>query len=222
VNDPWSVDLEIVAFSSQMQPNSSLGVQFMKVLALPREVAAYDPGLRTIHWLMAALIFVALPLGVWASRLPSGGGTRIEILFFHKSIGVTVLGLVALRIVWRLVVGAPAYVEPLGKLTQVASRAGHLALYALMIAMPVSGYLGSTAGGRPVSWFGLFELPKLVAKDRVLAVAASWAHLVFAWMLALVLAAHLGAVVWHAMIKRDSVLTRMWPSFRPASSSGAS
>jgi cytochrome b561 len=222
VNDPWSVDLEIVAFSSQMQPNSSLGVQFMKVLPPPRAVAAYDPGLRTIHWLMAALIFVTLPLGVWASLLPGGDGTRIKILFFHKSIGVTVLGLIALRIVWRLVVGAPAYVEPLGKLIQVASRAGHLALYALMIAMPVSGYLGSIAGGRAVSWFGLFELPRLVAKDRNLAVAASGAHLVFAWMLAFVLAAHLSAVVWHVMIKRDSVLTRMWPSFRPASSSGAS
>jgi cytochrome b561 len=194
----------------------------MKAFPPPREVAAYDPGLRTLHWLMAALIFVALPLGVWASLLPSGDAMRVEILFFHKSIGVTVFGLIALRIVWRLIVGAPAYAEPLGKVIRVASRAGHLALYALMIAMPVSGYLGSTAGGRAVSWFGLLELPRLVAKDRSLAVAASWAHLVFAWMLAFVLAAHLGAVVWHAIIKRDSVLTRMWPSFRPASSSGTS
>jgi cytochrome b561 len=111
-----------------MHPNSSLEVQIMKVFPLPREVAAYDPGLRTIHWLMAALIFVTLPLGVWASLLPSGGGARIEILFFHKSIGVTVLGLIALRIVWRLIAGAPAYAEPLGKLIQVASRAGHFAL----------------------------------------------------------------------------------------------
>jgi cytochrome b561 len=194
----------------------------MKAFPPPREVAAYDPGLRTLHWLMAALIFVALPLGVWASLLPSGDAMRVEILFFHKSIGVTVFGLIALRIVWRLIVGAPAYAEPLGKVIRVASRAGHLALYALMIAMPVSGYLGSTAGGRAVSWFGLLELPRLVAKDRNLAVGASWAHLVFAWMLAFVLATHLSAVVWHAMIKRDSVLTRMWPSFRPASSSGTS
>jgi cytochrome b561 len=194
----------------------------MKAFPPPREVAAYDPGLRTLHWLMAALIFVALPLGVWASLSPSGGAMRVEILFFHKSIGVTVFGLIALRIVWRLIVGAPAYAEPLGKVIRVASRAGHLALYALMIAMPVSGYVASSAGGRAVPWFGLFELPRLVAKDRSLAVAASWAHLVFAWMLAFVLAAHLGAVVWHAMIKRDSVLTRMWPSFRPASSSGTS
>jgi cytochrome b561 len=194
----------------------------MKAFPSPREVAAYDPGLRAIHWLMAALIFVALPLGVWASLLPGGNSTRVEILFFHKSIGVTVLGLIALRIVWRLIVGAPAYAEPLGKVIRVASRAGHLALYALMIAMPVSGYVGSTAGGRAVSWFGLFELPKLVAKDRSVAVAAGWAHWVFAWMLAFVLAAHLAAVVWHAAINRDSVLTRMWPSFRPAPRKGAS
>jgi cytochrome b561 len=190
----------------------------MKAFPLPRTIATHDPGLRTIHWLMAALIFVALPLGVWASLLPGGDATRVQILFFHKSIGVTVFGLVALRIVWRLIVGAPAYAEPLGKLVHAASRAGHFALYALMIAMPVSGYVASTAGGRAVAWFGLFELPRLVAKDRSLAVAASWAHLVFAWILAFVLAAHLGAVVWHAAIKRDSVLTRMWPSFRPASS----
>jgi cytochrome b561 len=194
----------------------------MKAFPSPRAVVTYDPGLRTIHWLMAALIFVGIPLGVWASLLPGGDARRVEILFFHKSIGATVLGLVALRIVWRLIVGAPAYAEPLGKVIQVASRASHLALYVLMIAMPVSGYVASTAGGRAVPWFGLFELPRLLAKDKSLAVAASWAHLVFAWMLAFVLAAHLGAVVWHASIRRDSVLTRMWPSFRPASSNRAS
>ena len=182
----------------------------------------YDPGLRALHWLMAALIFVALPFGVWASLLPSGGARRIEVLFFHKSIGVTVLGLVALRIVWRLIAGAPDYVEPLGRLTHAAARAGHLALYALMIAMPVSGYLTSTAGGQEVSWFGLFSLPRLVGKDKFLAETTSWAHLVFAWAIAIVLAAHLGAVVWHASIKRDSVLTRMWPSYRPASGTAKS
>ena len=182
----------------------------------PPGVVAYDPGLRALHWLMAVLIFVALPLGVWASLLPRGQ-MRSEVLFFHKSIGVTVLGLIALRIVWRLIAGAPEYVEPLGRLTHAAARAGHLALYALMIAMPVSGYLTSTAGGHEVSWFGLFSLPSLVGKDKFLDETTSWAHLVFAWAIAIVLTGHLGAVVWHAGIKHDSVLTRMWPSYRPVS-----
>ena len=187
----------------------------MKVFPPPREVGVYDPGLRAIHWLMAALIFVALALGVWASLLPRGG-FRSEVLFFHKSIGVTVLGLIVLRIIWRLVAGAPAYAEPLGRFVHTASRAGHLALYALMIAMPVSGYLTSTASGAPLPWFGLFTLPRLVGKDKSLAEATAWAHYLFAWTIAFVLVAHLSAVVWHAAIKRDTILTRMWPRFRPA------
>ena len=86
----------------------------MKVFSPPREIGVYDPGLRTIHWLMAGLIFIGLPLGVWATLLPRGA-SRSEVLFFHKSIGVTVFGLVVLRIIWRLVAGAPDYSEPLGR-----------------------------------------------------------------------------------------------------------
>ncbi len=187
----------------------------------PHRVLVYDPGLRALHWLMAVLIFVALPLGVWASLLPRAQ-MRSEVLFFHKSVGLTVLGLIALRIVWRLIAGAPEYVEPLGRLTHAAARAGHLALYVLMTAMPVSGYLTSTAGGHEVSWFGLFSLPSLVGKDKFLEETTSWAHLVFAWAIAIVLAGHLGAVVWHAGIKHDWVLTRMWPSYRPVSGTAKS
>jgi cytochrome b561 len=145
---------------------------------------------------MAALILVGLPRGVFASQLPRGD-MRSDILFFHKSIGMTVLCLVVLRIVWRLAAGAPAYVEPLGRLTHAAARSAHLALYALMIAMPVSGYLESAGSGVRIPWFGLFTFPVL-PKDAGLKAAGAWA-------------AHLGAVVWHAAIKRDSILTRMWP-----------
>ena len=187
----------------------------MKVFPPPRPPAVHNPGLRLLHWLMAALIFVALPLGVWASLLPRGG-TRSEILFVHKSIGMTVLCLVAPRIVWRLIAGAPAYAEPLGRLTHTAAHSAHIGLYALMIAMPVSGYLSSNGAGTVVPWFGLFTFPHLLPKNDTLRIAAGQAHYVFAWTIAFVLAAHLGAVVWHAAIKRDSVLTRMWPRYRPA------
>jgi cytochrome b561 len=188
----------------------------MKVFAPPpRAPAVHNSGLRFFHWLMAALIFVALPLGVWASLLPRGA-TRSEILFVHKSIGMTVLCLVVLRIVWRLIGGAPAYAEPLGLLTHAAAQSAHLALYALMIAMPVSGYVLSAGGGADIPWFGLFTFPVLLPKDEALRTAGGWAHYIFAWTIAFVLAAHVGAVVWHAAIKRDSVLTRMWPGYRPA------
>jgi cytochrome b561 len=185
----------------------------MRVFSPPRP-AVYHPGLRLLHWLMAALILVALPLGVWAAETPRGP-QRSEILFFHKSIGMTVLVLAALRIVWRLIVGAPAYAEALGRLTH-AARSAHIGLYALMIALPVSGYLSSNGAGAVVPWFGLFSFPHLFSKNDTLRIAAGQAHFVFAWTIAFVLAAHLGAAVWHAAIRRDSVLTRMWPAFRPA------
>jgi cytochrome b561 len=188
----------------------------VKAFTPARAPAVYDPGLRFLHWLMAALILVGLPLGVFASQLPRGD-MRSDILFFHKSIGMTVLCLVVLRIAWRLAAGAPAYVEPLGRLTHAAARSAHLALYALMIAMPVSGYLESAGSGAGIPWFGLFTFPVLLPKDAGLKAAGAWAHYIFAWTIAFVLAAHLGAVVWHAAIKRDLVLTRMWPGYRSAS-----
>jgi cytochrome b561 len=193
----------------------------MKAFPTPRAIQVYNPGLRALHWLMAALIFVALPLGVWASQLPRGD-RRSEILFFHKSIGMTVLCLVALRIVTRLIAGAPAYAEPLGRLIHTAARCGHSTLYALMIAMPVSGYVGSSAGGHEAYWFGVFTFPNLLPKDKAVAGAGREAHYIFAWAIAFVLAAHLGAVAWHAGVRRDTILTRMWPGYRPASGTAKS
>ena len=181
----------------------------------------YDPGLRTLHWLMAALIFVALPLGVWASQLPRGE-QRSDILFVHKSIGMTVLCLVALRIAWRMIVGAPAYAEALGRQTQAAAHAVHMALYALMIAMPVIGYMTSGAGRHDIPWFGLFNFPNLMTANKALEDGAAQAHYLIAWAIAVVLALHVGAVVSHAGVRRDTILTRMWPGYRAGSETAIS
>ena len=186
----------------------------MKAFPPPRPIAVYDPVLRAVHWLMALLIVVALGLGVWAINL-TRGDLRAGVLFVHKSFGITLLALVVLRVVVRLIVGAPAYAVPLSKLVRAAAGAGHLALYVLMIAMPVSGYVKSAASGKEVSFFGLFSLPAILPEDKGLAEAAGQAHYVFAWALGAVLVVHVAAVVWHARFKRDEVLTRMWPRFQP-------
>ncbi|HKN27198.1 MAG TPA: cytochrome b [Roseiarcus sp.] len=186
----------------------------MKMFPPPRPVEVHHPGLRTLHWLMAFVIFVALGLGVWATQL-ARGDLRDEVLFVHKSFGVTALALIVLRILIRLAVGAPAYAVPLGRIVKAASGSAHLALYALMIAMPVSGYISSGAGGHDVSFFGLFTIPDIIPQSKALAEAASQAHFIFAWAIGITLGAHLTAVVWHAGVKRDTVLTRMWPRFRP-------
>lgn len=174
----------------------------------PPAVRAYNPALRAIHWLMALVIVCALALGVWATQLPRGD-LRSEVLFVHKSFGVIALGLIALRIVVRLAAGAPPYAAPLGRIVSAASRSAHLALYALMIAMPATGYVTSSAGGHEAPFFGFFALPNVAPRDQWLAEAASQAHFVFAWTIGIVLALHLAAVLWHARVKRDTVFARM-------------
>ena len=187
----------------------------MKSLSPSQFVAAYHPFVRTLHWLMALLILCALCLGVWASQLPRGDA-RSEVLFVHKSIGVTVLALVIIRAIARLALGTPDYAEALGRLTSMAAGAAHLALYALMVALPLSGWVMSSAGGHEVSFFGLFTLPNLVGPDKALAEQAAGAHEFFAWAIGIVIALHLAATLWHVHVKRDTVFTRMWPRYRPS------
>jgi cytochrome b561 len=172
---------------------------------------SYDGVQRAFHWIMAAVIFLAIAAGVGATFLEKGSPERAQVFMIHRSLGMTALALVAFRVVYRLIAGAPPHTEPLGRLTNLAAHAGHLALYFLMIALPVTGYLLTAAAGRPVPWFGLFEWPNFAPQDKALAASASQAHYWLAWAIGAVLVLHLAAVVWHRYVKRDGVLARMWP-----------
>lgn len=158
---------------------------------------------------MAILIFVAIALGVVAAYLPVGQEPRRSLLELHKSLGFTILILLVVRIGWRLMVAEPAFRRPLDRSTRLASRAGHLALYALMLFMPLSGYLYSGAGGYSLPWFGLFQWPRLVPRDPALSHWGEVLHDRAAWVLGAVLVLHLAAVAWHVFVKRDEVLSRM-------------
>ncbi|HEY1942064.1 MAG TPA: cytochrome b [Roseiarcus sp.] len=181
----------------------------MVVRSNPR---SYDGVQRTFHWVMAAVVLTALALGLVAHYLLGNNATHGQVVFIHKSLGMTALVLGVLRVAYRLAVGAPPYAKPLGWLTQKAAQAGHLALYVLMLALPIAGYIGSSAGGHEVPWFGVFDFPSLLPHNGALAHRAGGAHLVFAWTIIGVLALHFAAVVWHVCVKRDEVLSRMWPS----------
>ena len=171
----------------------------------------YDGVQRGLHWIMAALIFLAIAAGVGATFLEKGSPERAQMFMIHRSLGMTALTLAAFRVVYRVVAGAPPYAEPLGRLTNAAAHAGHFALYLLMIALPVTGYLNTAAAGRPVPWFGVFEWPNIAPQDKALAASATQAHYWLAWAIGAVLALHFLAVLWHRYVKRDGVLARMWP-----------
>jgi cytochrome b561 len=171
---------------------------------------SYPPPLRALHWLMAAVIFAAIGLGITVINLPRGP-LRVELVELHKSFGLTALALAVLRVLVRLLSRTPPYRPPLGRLNNVAAHAVHGLLYVLMLGLPVSGYVHSMAGKHGFRWFGLFPVPNIVPPNEAADVGAGNAHYLFAIGIGALLTAHVLAVIWHAGVKRDGVLARMWP-----------
>jgi cytochrome b561 len=164
---------------------------------------------RWLHWAMAVLIFAAIGLGVWSAYLPIGQQPRKWLLDLHKSIGFSIAALLIVRIAWRMFIGEPAYRQPLDRMTRAASHAGHAALYAMMLFMPLTGYMYSAAGGYSLPWFGLFQWPRLLSQDHNMAAWGKLLHDRGAWVISSIILLHLAAVAIHHWIKRDEVLSRM-------------
>jgi cytochrome b561 len=169
----------------------------------------YDLSQRVLHWTMALVIFAAIGIGLYCWFQPPGTPVRVALLELHKSLGMTALVLIAIRLSWRLFKGAPAYAEPMSRLMHMAAHGAHWALYALMLYMPVSGYITSGAANRSLPFFGLFQWPRLVPLDRGLAHIAEYLHGVGAYMISGLLLLHLAAVAWHRLIRKDGILSRM-------------
>ncbi len=181
---------------------------------LDRQVAEnhYDVVQRTLHWTMAVIILLAIAIGVYCEYfLVPGTPLRRFLLDIHKSLGMTALLLVIIRLAYRFIKGAPAYREHLSKLVHAAAEAAHWALYAIMLYMPITGYINSGAGGNTLPWFGLFQWPRLVPLDKPLAHWGSYLHGWGAYAIYALLTLHIGAVIWHQFVRRDSVLSRMLP-----------
>ncbi len=167
-----------------------------------------------LHWLIAVLVFAQLGLGLYAAGLPLGIA-RLEWLTRHKSLGLAVLALVLLRLLWRLVSAPPALPESMSKRERFAAVTTHRLLYALLIAAPLAGWLYASAAGLSVNWFGLFQVPDLVAKNAHRAALYKSLHHGFVALLALLLVGHIGAALRHAFVLRDRIMHRMLPWTRP-------
>ncbi len=163
------------------------------------------------HWSMAAIILVAIPIGIYCAYLPPGKSPRVELLDIHKSLGTTALALLLARIICRLALGEPAFREAPDRFSHAAAKSAHLMLYAFMLYMPVTGYMSSAAGGYSLPWFGRFSWPRRLPHDKPFSQLGQWLHHLGAWGICALVAAHLAAVVWHRWVKRDEVLGRMLP-----------
>lgn len=179
-------------------------------------MTVYSPVARWLHWLIAALIalqFVLARLGEWADA--DGYKLReLALLANHKSVGMTVLMLAVVRLGWRLLSRVPAAPAAMPAWQQRAASSAHWGLYLLLFALPVSGWLMSSASAYSVSWFNLWVWPDLVQPDKTLVPMFKDFHEWAGKLLFVLALIHIAAALKHALLDRDGVLARM--SSRPA------
>lgn len=160
-----------------------------------------------LHWLTALLILGLAAVGLIMTELPTSP-MKMQIYALHKSFGLTVLGLTVIRLAWRLFSGVPENL-PASKAQLLVAKTVHALMYALLFAIPLSGWLYNSASGFPLRWFGI-PLPKLLTGfNPTIKDLAHFLHENLFYALALLLFLHAGAALWHHYIKRDDLLNRM-------------
>lgn len=166
---------------------------------------------QLLHWTIAVLILSIGAVGLVMGELPRSP-KWFWVYTLHKSLGLTVLALVLVRIAWRLYAGAPSPVEGTPRWQSRLASLTHGAIYMLMLAMPLSGWLYDSASGlRPFRWFGLAEVPKLSPPHEALADAMHETHELLFWVLIALVIGHAGAALYHHFVRRDATLARMLP-----------
>jgi cytochrome b561 len=162
---------------------------------------------RVLHWLMAIMVLAMLFIGVsMVSTLKPGFLTLISI---HKPLGIAILALAVLRLGVRLRLGAPPLPDDLPWIQALAAKLSHVALYALLIAMPLVGWGMLSAGGYPVVLYGSLHLPAILPHDDWLHAILLTTHIVLAYMFFAIILLHVAAALFHALIRRDGVFRAM-------------
>lgn len=170
-------------------------------------------GLLTVlfHWLIAVLIIGLLGLGLYMTDLEFSPG-KLVLYGWHKSFGIVVLALVILRLSWKILnAGKPRALPTHKPWEKILAKIAHLALYAAMFIMPLSGWIMSSAKGYPVSVFGWFTLPDLVSKNKALGDLAGNIHDTAAWILIGIIGLHIAGALKHHLVDRDGTLRRILP-----------
>lgn len=177
----------------------------------------YSPAARHFHWLTVAFVAIMVPLGLY--MVSRGAATNFDattnrLYDLHKLLGFVLLWIVVARLFYRLRNGAPPDEPTLEWWQKAAAHLNHWGLYALLLLVPLLGWIGvSLYGARSV--FGLFSLPPLAGQDQKAAETVFWLHYWGAMAMLALLAAHVGAALYHHLIRRDGVLRRMLPGLKP-------
>lgn len=164
-----------------------------------------------LHWVIALLILLNLPIGFFAEMMEARRG--INLVPLHKSIGLTVLALSLASLVWRAAHRPPPLPASLSRWRARSARIVHVLLYILIIAVPLAGWLRTSPNAYPLSWFGLVSVPKFpIERGSSEAAMAAVSHTILAWAMLLLVLVHVAAALHHHFRLRDPILARMLPA----------
>jgi cytochrome b561 len=176
-----------------------------------RSVDRYAPATRALHWLVALVVIVTLPVGGIMTGEGLSRETQNALFIFHKNIGVVILLLVAARLVLRALQPAPPMPAHMPSWQRLAAVATHWGLYGLLVVMAVSGYIRVEAGNFPIEGLDALGIPPLVPVNEALAKTAQSIHSTARYALAGLILLHVAAALQHGLLKRDGVFGRIWP-----------
>jgi cytochrome b561 len=163
-----------------------------------------------MHWLVAVVVFGLFGLGYWMVGLDYYSSWRQTAPDLHKSIGLVLFAVMLARVLWRWFSPPPTSLPNHGRMTRMASKLGHSFLYLGLFVLMISGYLISTADGRGIPVFGLFEVPASLTSIPDQEDVAGLVHEYLAWTLVVFAGVHALAALKHHFIDRDRTLTRMF------------
>ncbi|HEY6130826.1 MAG TPA: cytochrome b/b6 domain-containing protein [Halioglobus sp.] len=165
---------------------------------------------QLMHWTVVVLVIVQFTMANIADDLPLGM-QKLAWLARHKSVGITILGIVTARLLWRLLSPGPALPSNLGPVERLLASVTHVGLYVVLFLMPLTGWLMSSAKGYPVSWFNLVQLPDFIAKNEEAFKVFKASHEMLSLVLIVLVLLHVAGAFKHHFIYKDSVLKRMLP-----------
>ena len=165
---------------------------------------------KCFHWSIVLLLLCSYTFEQFMHGLPDGA-LKWQFYDLHKSTGITILFVTFARLVWRSFNPAPALPMAMPTSQKKTAKVSHIMLYACVLIMPVSGFIGSKAGGFNAFWFGVFEMPDLFGKNEQINFWAELIHMVTAYTLLATIMVHVLAALYHQYFLRDGLMMRMLP-----------
>jgi cytochrome b561 len=170
----------------------------------------YTATARALHWIVALIVLGMIPAGKIMVEEGLPRGLQDALFLFHKNAGVIVLVLMIVRLVWRWLNPPPPLPASVPAWQARAAHLTHVLLYALLFVMAISGYVRVVAGGFPLELPDALGLPRLLPKVESLGNAASTVHYLTHYAVIALIALHIGAALFHGIVRRDGVFSRMW------------